>query len=232
MAAVVQRLRETMPSYMNQQILDFLCEDKETAILNECVDYIRTHRFKDPKVKAVMSPLLEEVFRDLSQEYPKHFAELLLSEPIRQRLRIIRSSDLGLQIFLSSTFHGGYAVVCQLFKKRITETAIVVLKNGRVEYLLHDAPGAANGRINQTTKKNMEFLHRIFRAHLPHEVETMLLDLMTNNTWETTTGFIAKLFSVHIKRKHKPVVFNVKVTKGVLEPVAIGNCYMTITHTV
>ena len=228
MAAVVQRLRDTMPSYMNQQILDFLCEDKETAILDECVDYIRSHRFKDPKVKAVVSPLLEEVFRDLPQGCPTHFAELLLSEPIRQGVRIIRSSDLGLQVVLSSTFHDGYTVECQLCRKRTSETTIVILRNDNIVFSLHDISLTLHG----ITKKNLEFLNRIFRAHLPYEVEHMLMDLMINNTWESTTTFVAKLFSMNIGRKHKPVQFNVKAVKGVLRPTVVGDCCLRITHIV
>lgn len=231
MTAVVQQLRETMPSYMNQQILDFVCEDKETAIIDECVDYIRRHRFKDPKVKTLMSSLLSEVDQGLYEQFPAFFKKLLVSEPMRQIVRIIRSSDLGLLVFLRSTFRDGYTVICRRMHKRSTRLSITVLKDDERVYLLQDAPCTVIG-TTRCTNRYLIFLHRIFRAHLPHEVETILLDLMKNNTWESTTNFITKLYSLQIQRKHRAVTFNVKVAKRLLEPAVTGDCRMTIRHTV
>jgi hypothetical protein len=232
MAEILQRLKSTMAAHMGRRVLGFVLKDRRTAILNECVDYIRTDRYKKPDVQRLMRTLVSEVF-NVPTDYP--LVDFMLSCPRKRTIELTRNTqrtEIEIVFVFDDCFStpGDVAdtctATCRVSRKNGTNKSIesMSVKVQRRQQII--------GYYNFEDDKQ-EFFNAYLRGHLPRNLDAIVQDFTrkSDNTKKTSKQLVGQLVSLAAaslcskKKKKKNVELKVRCRLGTTERLT---CDLTI----
>jgi len=200
-----------MPDYMCDMVTDYVCKSKKDAILNELVHYIRTHKYKNKRIKKKMHALITEIIPSKEIKLTSEAIDILLSTPILINIALTHTNRCGLEMFVKFSYNDIVSeshttdIYFEFYsrKKRTRSTSLFIVSVDETHKKIdsfHDT---------KEDIQHKEMCKRILFAHLTKKSMLLLDNLFIKNSWKNLKQFVGELFLTKIKEKHIPIHFNI-----------------------